>query len=371
LYALEGPADAARELARRIPGGFHGSVSLSLRNLSDLAMPDAAELRRSLETELRGRGATIVESGGADEIRVTLAQNVAGYLLVAEVRRGEERQVVLVPWIRTNGVVRGTVPAVTIEKELLTSQPEPILDAAKLDADLLILQPGRVARLVNRNGVREITEAAVFGAQVLPRDPRGRLVTQGGSYLAYLPGLICSGAVTPLDARCREAEEAWPLGREANLRASAVRGRNYFDGKVIAPGGAKTVPPFFSAAATEEPAGRLWIFTRLDGRAYLHDSALEPVGPLGTWGSEVAPVSVKCGGGSLVLASQPGGGHEKDTVRVYRIVERQVVEVGPAVELPGPVTALWPWDESSVLAVSRDIGSGEYAAYRLAIACSR
>ena len=116
---------------------------------------------------------------------------------------------------------------------------------------------------------------------------------------------------------------------------------------------------------------RLWIFTRLDGRAWLHDAALEPIAPLAAWGSDIAGVSAKCGPGSLLLATRPGDGSEKDSIRVYRIVERQAAEAAPAIDMPGPVTALWPIDESSVVAVARDLASGEYAAYRLAISCSR
>jgi hypothetical protein len=365
LHAAGGPAEAAHELARRIPNGFRGPVSLSVRSLPDQGTTDAADLRRLLESELRGRGISI-DSGASDELRVTLSQTFTGCLLVAELKRGDERQVMFVPWTRPPSAPRAA--GISVEKTLLFAQAEPVLDVARIGGDLLVLQPGRVARFEQSNGRWEPRESAAFGSLTLPRDPRGRLVVQAGSYLAYLPGAICSGAVTPLDIRCREAEEAWPLG----LRAWFARGRNYFDGRVTAPGIAKSVPPFYSVAAADEPAGRLWIFTRLDGRAYLHDSGLEPVGPaLGTWGADIAGLAAKCGSGSTVLAARAGDGSEKDTIRVYQIMERQAVEQAPAIEMPGPVTALWPADETSAIAISRDIASGEYAAYRLAISCGR
>jgi len=47
-------------------GGFHGPVSLTVRNLSDLATSDVSEVRRVLESELRSRGASLVEAGAAD-----------------------------------------------------------------------------------------------------------------------------------------------------------------------------------------------------------------------------------------------------------------------------------------------------------------
>lgn len=154
--------------------------------------------------------------------------------------------------------------------------------------------------------------------------------------------------------------------RDPALRANFARERNYFNGRVY---GAKSVPPFFSAAAAGDASTRLWIFTRLDGRAYLHDAALDPIASLGAWGSDIVALPAKCGSGSIVLAPRPGDGSEKDAVRVYQIVERQAVESAPAVDVPGPVTALWPADDGSAIAVVRDSSSGEYAAYRLAISC--
>jgi hypothetical protein len=368
LHAVEGPAEAARELARRMAGGFHGPVSLTLRNLSDLGTADVAEVRRVLESELRNRGASLVEGGAADEIHVTLSQNFAGYLLAAEVKRGEERQVILFPWTRVAGTVRAGPPAVSVEKTLITSQSERILDVAKIDSGLLVLQPSRVTRFAAVNSHWEARESAAFPALSLPRDARGRLMVQSGAYLTYLPGAICSGAAEPLDVRCREAEEAWPLTRDPALRATLTRGRNYFDGRVSTPGASKSVPSFYSAA---QAPGSQWIFTRLDGRAWLHDSALEPVAALGSWGSDIAGVSAKCGPGGLLLATRPGDGSEKDSLRVYQIADRQAAEAASAIDMPGPVIALWTIDESSVVAVARDLASGEYAAYRLAITCSR
>ena len=78
---------------------------------------------------------------------------------------------------------------------------------------------------------------------------------------------------------------------------------------------------------------------------------------------------MKCGPGSLLLATRTGEGSEKDAIHVYQVVDRQAAEAASAIDMPGPVTALWTMDESSVVAVARDPASGEYAAYRLAISC--
>jgi hypothetical protein len=329
LPAAETAADAGHELARRIAGGSRNPVSLSLRNLSDLGTAEVTEVRRVLESGLR------VETGAPDEIRVTISQNFADYLLVAEMKRGEDRQVLMAHWPRAAGPPKSGQPAVSVEKTLIATLPDPILDAAEIGADWLLLQPGRVVELSGA--------VAALPPLTLPRDPRGRLVVLAGSYLAYLPGVICSGAVTPLDARCRETDEAWPVG----VRAYFARGRNYFDGRL---NGGNAVPPFYTAADG--------VFERVDG-ANLSAA----------WGSDIT--GVKCGETSFVLATRPGNGTDKDAVRVYRIMERQAVETGAPAEMPGPVTALWPLDESSAVAVARDLGSGAYAAFRLAVSCRR
>ena len=42
---------------------------------------------------------------------------------------------------------------------------------------------------------------------------------------------------------------------------------------------------------------------------------------------------------------------------------------GAALEVPGPVTALWPSSGSAAIAVVRDLETGKYAAYLITLAC--
>ena len=98
--AAQTPADAARDLARRIAGVVpKETVSLAVRNLSSLAPAQVEEARRGVEAELRAQGVRVVESGGV-AVRITASDSMRERLLVAEVPRGEERQVVMSAWPR-------------------------------------------------------------------------------------------------------------------------------------------------------------------------------------------------------------------------------------------------------------------------------
>ena len=115
--------------------------------------------------------------------------------------------------------------------------------------------------------------------------------------------------------------------------------------------------------------GPQWIFTRLDGRAWLHDAAWNSIaaGRLGQRYRRYRNMRPR----SLLLATRPGDGSEKDAIRVLsRSWTARRRKRPRRIDMPGPVTALWPIDESSAVAVARDLASGEYAAYRLAISCS-
>src|SRR5206468_10614395 len=184
-----------------------------------------------------------VGSDGSIGARVTIARSRASYLLAAEVRRGDARQVIMLPWPRT--AARANAAALSLEKTLLLEHTEQILDAASAEQDLLVLHASRISRYVQRNGRWESQESGALPLKAWPRDLRGRLILQNRSFLAYLPGTICSGALEPLDVRCRDADEPWP----GELRAVFVANRNFFDGRVsLASGVRKSLPAFYSAA---------------------------------------------------------------------------------------------------------------------------
>jgi hypothetical protein len=351
--AAEDLQSAAKELGRKtafVAG--REPVAVSWRNLSSLGSAALAQARGSFEAALRESGARTGEAV-AVEAQVTLSENAATYLLVEELRKGDDRQVWIASWRRGGGPTSG--PAAAIEKRLLWEQEEPILDVAVLHEGLLVLTPTALLRTAPRQS------APIVDHGTWPRDVRGRLRINGGAVQAHLPGVSCSGSIEPLTLSCKASDEPWTLesGR-ALLLASFAANRNYFDGRVVTQAGLrKTVGGFYSAAAVDGA----WILAMLDGRAALFDAAMEPAGTAGQWGSDVAASEARCGGSPVVLASRGGDG--PDAVQAYAIANRSAVAIGAPVEFGGPVTALW----TPGIAVARE--GTIYRAYLLAVTCGQ
>jgi hypothetical protein len=320
--------------------------------VSSLGPATLVQARGAFEAALRELGARTGE-GTAAEAQITLSENAASYLLIEELRKGDDRQVWIASWKRAGGPASG--PAAAIEKRLLWEQEEPILDVAVLREGLLVLTPTALVRTAPRQS------APILGHAPWPRDMRGRLRTNGGGVQAHLPGVSCSGSTDPLTLSCKASDEPWTLesGR-ALLLASFTANRNFFDGRVVTQAGVrKTVGGFYSAAAVDGA----WILAMLDGRAALFDAAMEPAGTAGQWGSDVAASEARCGGSPVVLATRAGDG--PDAVQAYAIVNRAAVAIGAPVEFAGPVTALW----APGIAVTRE--GTVYRAYLLAVNCGQ
>src|SRR5262249_51869527 len=159
-----------------------------------------------------------------------LSENESQYLMIAEARKGEERQVWISSWKRVGAGTRAA-PTVLIEKQQIWEQDEPILDVAFPPSGLLVLSPGKVALFGSGNEPRG--SIPIPPMKPWPRDPRGRLRVNGNSFQAFLPGMRCTGALEPaLTMECKPSDEAWPLesGGRALILARLVAGRNYFDG---------------------------------------------------------------------------------------------------------------------------------------------
>jgi hypothetical protein len=370
-WAADDLAGAVGELARKTVAlaGRGEPVSVSWRNLSPLASGDFNQVRSAFDTALREAGGRPNGIAPVADLRLTLSGNPSQFLLVEEVRKGDDRQVWIASWKRPMpaGTPAGSI--VTLEKKLLWEQDEQILDVAVLPRGILVLSPSRI-RLRGDSATQSLPVAS---PRPWPRDLRGLLRVNGGSFKAYLPGVVCSGAVEPaLTLECHSGDEAWPLdaGSHGVLLANFAPGRNFFDGRVTTASGIrKTLAPFYSAASAEESGRQYWLLATLDGRTQILDGAFDPVGSVAPWGSDIAATEAHCGGGWQTLATKAGEAREPDAVRAFGLVNRAPVPLSAPLDLPGPVTAFWSLGGNAALVVVSDLATGRYEAYVITVNC--
>lgn len=358
-------------------------VSLSFHDISSMSPPDAAAARALIERELRTLGISTVETIQADaELTVSLSENLQDWVWVAEMRRksGQEAAAPEVAIEKRAKPVSAAVEAsIGIEKKVILEQDEQILDVAPLDRSLLVLSAEAVSLYeTSGNAWQRKLFMHIPVSRPWPRDLRGRLVVQtspqSGAYQAYLPGVTCNGnAGGGLSISCRD-ESFWPVGSGPHMLGIAqfAPSRNYFDGRIVTPNGSQTtVPAFFSAAQFTVRENAAWALAGVDGRTYLYNTPIKN-GPWIGFGASIAGVESECGARSQVLAAASGDDTVADAVQVYNIIDGVPRPAGEAVRFPGPVTALWPASERGVaFAVSRDLRTGRYVAFRLAITCTQ
>jgi hypothetical protein len=108
------------------------------------------------------------------------------------------------------------------------------------------------------------------------------------------------------------------------------------------------------------------MYTNLDGRTRLFEHSDErPFAIVDGLGSEIATVQTKCGSGWQVLTTRPGDWTEADAIQAYEVQDHQLVPVGAAVDVPGPVMSL----DDSGIAVVRNLKTGKYEAFNITITC--
>ncbi|HEY7390910.1 MAG TPA: hypothetical protein VH640_20505 [Bryobacteraceae bacterium] len=360
---------AARELARRTAAFLGGRVpSETWRNRS--ALPDS-ELDRA-RREFHAALADSAPNPGA-EIRLTLSENASQYLLIEEARAGEESQTWIVSWNR-NVPAGLPSPALTLDRKLVWEQDEPILDLAVWDTGLLVLSPARLA-LYGRQGTQWslLRQLTLPGPHNWPRDPRARLRRTGSHIEIFLPGTACQGdTVSSLSLECHPSSDPWVLdsGNRSLLLAYFTTGRNYFDGRVVLQeGNHKTVPPFYSAAALEQPDGTSWLLALTDGQTELFNSAWEPVTSIPNWGSDIVTLNT-CAAGLEILAGRPGDNSQPDTLQTFSVANGSALPASSPLPFAGAITALWPTSPSSALAVAYDPTAHKYRAYVVTPACN-
>jgi len=393
----------AQQLAQKIVAVTGpGAVAVTVENRSSLAKKDADAVSGALRVELEALGVRPATPGqAAASVSVWLSENPQCYVWVAEIHQGAgESSVVIVSVPRRDevGQPRESAP-VTLRKIPLWAQEERILDVVVLEEDsaprqIAVLDGDKVAIYRQKNGKWQQEQSlGITHVRPWPRDLRGRLMTATAKdHLldVYLPGVFCrSGTSLPLALNCRESDDPWPLmatgvGSFPSFGGSAPvpplgtfysASRNFFTG-ALTPGVGKltTVGKFYSAAPLPREKYVLWLFAGTDGEVHLVDGVTDQAARLG-WGSDVASVKTGCGLGWQVLATGTGNSNLEsgaDSVRAYEIADRDPVPVSAALDFSGEITALWTEAKGDhAIAIARNRETGEYEAFRLAVACSQ
>ncbi|MGP8245234.1 MAG: hypothetical protein ACLQVN_12040 [Bryobacteraceae bacterium] len=375
-WAADDVAGAARELAAKTAlfAGAGATVSVSYRNLSSLGPAQLEQARAGYEAGLRQVGMRLGD-GGAVEAQISLSENGSQYLLIADLHKGDDRQVAMAAWKRGPGA-KPAGSSAWIERKVVWEQEEQVLDAAFPGDAMVLLAPSGVSIYAKRGERWELRQVLrIPSPHQWPRDLRGHLGFQGASFRAFLPGLTCSGAMEPQPGmECRAGDDPWSMESAggADMSAYFAPGRNYFDGRLALGNGAmRGGPPFYSAAATGDPRHPVWLLALLNGKAQVVDGGFNVLAEISGWGSDIASIETRCGTGTQVLATQSSDANATDAtdaIQSYLWKDRSMAAATPAAVFPGPVTALWARGGSAV-AVARDSETEKYVVYVLTVAC--
>lgn len=394
------------QLARKIVAVTGpGAVALTVENRSSLGRRDSEIIQNGLRSALENLGLRFVKTEqAASTVTITLSENPAAYVWVAQIHQGEgEASVAMVSVPRPEGPsgAHDSVP-LNLRKISLWTQEDPILDVTVLEENstpthIAVLDPEKLSLYRFQGGKWQQEQVlSISHNRPWPRDLRGRLIPARDHLLdAYLPGVVChSTAAMPLTLNCRDSDDPWSLvsgtmsGGNLSVFPSAglasgaavmvpqlgaffASTRNFFTG-ALTPGVGKftNVPKFYSAALLPREKYILWIFAATDGQVHLVDGVSDQAAKL-AWGSDIATVRTSCGAGWQVLASSPAD-QTADSVRAYEFPDRDPVGVSAAVDFPGAITALWTEAKGdSAIAVARNRETGSYEAFRMAVACSQ
>lgn len=376
-------AAAARELARKVAASVGAALQSKLTiapdfaNLSSLSSFEfqkaCGAFHDEMEQQTKALHAASSQEIAAASVSVTLAEDLHGFLWIAQVTQGQLQQTFFVSVPREMVIQTSRLsPSVTLQKEFLLSQPEPILDASFLAVspgsatDLLVLQPSRVALFAQQNGAWRLqSEALIAHAVPWPRDIRGRLQPGADGEEVVLPGVICNITVSgALSVSCKPGNAGWLFSTDF-LRAFTLLPMAAANGNTFA-FSALASQEFFSLAVTAPPpssgASAPLIATTPDDRAVLFEGSTS-VASFPDWGSDVAALYSASRARWPLLVTRAGDWTAPDSIQAFDIIDRQAVAISGDIAFDGPITALWSEDENSVLAVSRNLKTGVYEAY--------
>jgi hypothetical protein len=343
LFALsETLEDAARAVSRSAAVHLAASerAHVTMRNLTPVRSAEAARVLATFERGLRrnARNTKVVE------VTLTISDNIKGYLLVAEIFHGDERAVEMAN-VRKEPAAVPAPAGISIAKKLLWEQSEPILDVLAVADFLFVLDTAGVARYERREGSWD--RVGILEAASSVRDPRGRLELEGDSLTVSLPGTTCHGPWKPtVSLRCDAG--SWLTAARNTIESGAET---------------DAWPAHFSFARING----VELLAEMDGRTHVYDASQKPVGVFEGWGSDFVATEGGCAA-NRVMATSESYGESTDSIALYDIINNGPARLSDPVEFSGPVTALWP-EKNGALAVVRNVSTGRYEAYFIAVDC--
>lgn len=355
--------------------GSPSAVSVSFQNISVLPPESQEAVQNAIFTGFRNGNIQLVNPESAQaRVEIIFSEDWQGYLWIAGIQQGGGKKVVMKKVARPEQTTYARAPMMTIRKNIVWQQEVPILDFHQDGQMLALLEPEQISIYVNDSGQwRPRYTLAITHQQPWPRDLRGRLLVNASQLTAFLPGTRCSGGISPPILDCRASDDPWQVDQGGVVAFYSSR-RNFFTGVLAGPAAGGSVIPFFSAAAWQTGDSRQWLFAGTDGRARLYQYDLSaPAAIFNGWGSNMAAVHSNCGSAWQALVSAPTDSVRPDSVQAVEIVGREALPVSAAVELSGPVQALWSSGKNSESAngVLQSPATGKYEAFTLSVSCGR
>lgn len=400
--------DAVATLAGKIAGISDASqpASLNVNNISSLDSLAVSAIESTLQTELSQHLRLAPAAEAKTQIIVTLSEGATGYVWVAQVRSGNSEQTAMVSIPKEAPAAASRErAAISLQRKLIWSQPEPFLDFALPDGvpangpGMVVLEPSSVVFYSSVEGHWVAGKSVALNANgTRTRDPRGMIWQTGDEIDLFVPGESCSGMVSALpNLLCvpyasTNSTMTWPLatGEAQGEYAQFESNRNFFDGTVSvdAMGTSQTsLPPFYAAAAKSTSAGLDWVIAGLDGKARLYDAG-KLIATFSGWGDQVATIDSECNDSWQVLTTGAGDSSQPDHIQIYDIrnylqaqasahpaasaaqTALEATAAGQPLDFSGPILALWSSaDLKSARVVSLNLQTGMYEGSIISVSC--
>lgn len=321
--------DSAVELSHKIaavlPSGQ--KVSWEIRNNSSLRPDEIARIDQALKAQLQDQGVQMSASGTAEtSVKVTLSENWKELIWTGEIRQGDALHTVLLVVPRSSEYqAHSNSMHVTIRSEKFWEGAERILDAAEVSNGngkswFVMLKPASL--IIQDLQTGSTSKIDIASSQSTSRDSWGQL---GSDQSANVVWFAIMPQVCKVDLETSSLTECLPDGAASE-------------------GPTSTRLPFIIdlAPTTSSSPGK----------------GLELV---------IAPV---CGGTNQFLATGARDYTQTDSLQVLQTEPNGPVAMSGELDFPGPIVALHTALDAP-RAIVRNLTTGYYEAYRLAISCGQ